>query len=1188
MKKFKLYSCAVFVCLLQGIFSVQAQCYTPTSGNIITDPECSNYPTSSSGWSKGWGNATAITGANAYCGTSVQVTGTCGGSIDYTLTGKLLPNTSYRLKCMLYSDKEAFITLNGCGINGLTSDYQITRNTGSTWQVVDFYFVTGTLASTQNFWLSSCSGSNQATDIRLDNLEIYQATEPVVTIPMEPMDSGKFVPTWESLKQYNEAPDWFQDAKFGIWAHWGPQCQPEQGDWFARFMYYPGSQQNWFTSTYGSATNLGFKEVINSWKAESWQPDSIVKLYKNAGAKYFFALGNHHDNLDLWDSKYQQWNTVNVGPKKNIIDGWEKAARANGLRFGVSIHASHAWSWYEPSQSYDGNLKASDGTGKWWDGLDPQELYAQNHAHSTGWNNSGTIHSQWNWVDGASIPSKTYCAKFYNRTMDMINKYNPDLIYFDDTSLPFVAVDDAGNRSITAVSDVGLKIAASYYNKSANANNGKVENVIFGKILNSDEKDCMVWDVERGIPDKPQAKHWQTCTCIGDWHYSRSVYDNNQYKSAITVLHMLIDIVSKNGNLLLNVPLRGNGTYDEKELAVVKGITAWMNVNKESIYDTRPWIQFGEGPTAERANALSAQGFNEGTSYDVNDIRYVKKGDSLLYVTVMGWPTNGKALLKSLATTQPYLVKNIKSVQILGGGNLTFTRNADGLSINLPATKPATANIGIAFKISLDTIVSFESLKGMIRIAEATDSVAKLNAGSNSGQYSPDAVVILEAAIVVAKANTAADSNSVISQAIATLQNAIVAFKSSSKTAGGIIDYSKTQNITNKYLKEARAFSRTGTSTVRFGQPANWNADFNIPQTDGSGTKQGIDKYPGYNTLMLGAWGEVTRSTVDATNARLYKKVTLPAGKYFFGANYNTLYQLSKGYIFASKTIPTIANVESTSIAFHSISTDAADNAMYGIEFSLLKETEVYLGWVADLTTTSNLEFRVKEIELIQVLAPTDNYVAENAVSASAGTDILLNFAEFARVYNTSGTYNSLSNTGYLVGATGGSLDLGVIDFGTNKYNKAFVNTANASTTLNAATYDLYLDDQATAFVSIPAVSTGSATSFTKSEIALGSIAGVHKVTLKFNKHTSSLFSAGFAVAGTNAVKEIKLSDIYKIYTTKNSIVIDGVTNNKIAVYSSDGTLVDFKTSVTGKVEFKVKQGVYLVEIDGKAVKVML
>jgi len=144
MKTNKLYSSAVLVCMLLGILGVQAQCYTPLypSGNIVTDPECANYPNAASGWSKGWGNAAAITGANAFCGTSIQVTASCGGSIDYTLTGKLVPNTSYRLKCMLYSDKEAYITLNGCGINGSTSDFQVMKNTGSTWQVVDFYFIT--------------------------------------------------------------------------------------------------------------------------------------------------------------------------------------------------------------------------------------------------------------------------------------------------------------------------------------------------------------------------------------------------------------------------------------------------------------------------------------------------------------------------------------------------------------------------------------------------------------------------------------------------------------------------------------------------------------------------------------------------------------------------------------------------------------------------------------------------------------------------------------------------------------------------------------------------------------------------------------------------------------------------------------------------------------------------------------
>lgn len=1104
----------------------------------------------------------------------------------------------------------------------------------------------------------------------------------------EPMDTGRFQPTWQSLRQYSAAPEWFEDAKFGIWAHWGPQCQPELGDWFARFMYFSTSQRTWFTNNYGTDPKLGFKEVINSWKAESWNPDALLSVYKAAGAKYFFALGNHHDNMDLWDSKYQPWNSVNVGPKKDLLDGWAKAARAQGLYFGVSIHASHAWTWYEGSQNYDGNLTAADGTGKWWAGFDPQDLYAQNHTHSTDWTNSGTIHSQWNWVNGASIPSTAYCNKFYNRTMDMIKKYNPDLIYFDDTSLPFVAVDNAGTRSTTTVSDVGLKIAASYYNKSANNNNGKVNNVIFGKILNDDEKECMVWDVERGIPDKPQKKHWQTCTCIGDWHYLAGA----TYKSASTVLHMLIDIVSKNGNLLLNIPLKGNGTYDSDEAVVLQGITSWMNVNKEGIYNTRPWVVFGEGPTAERANALSAQGFNEGTSYDVSDIRYVRKGDSVLYVTVMGWPTNGKAVLKQLSTNLPNLVRNIKSLKILGGGNLAYTRNTDGLTITLPATKPGTADIGIVFKITLDSL-TFSNYQGLIKVAERTDSIAKLNVGTSTGQYRSDSIASLEAAIVQAKLITSSNSAAEIKAAFDMLQASVISFNTYGRNTGGIIDYKYSQNITAKYLKEARIFSRSdavvlGTSrfgllgepwiytdnivnqsgvggfdnysssqsigiqkwnasdptitngkiyqvttlpagtyklkikvheqygllagedylsvtagnivpetanvstaalayydmsasstgsqvtvctftltattkvaigwscsiaasatsrsmrvneillldnagndvsatylknytniqrkdasSKRFGIPTNWTSFFNIPQTDGSGTKQGIDKYPGFSTLMLGVWNDVSNSTTDAKNAKLYKTVTLPAGTYFFGTSYDALYGMGSAYVFASTSIPTMANVESTSIACRKIGGDKIDTNVYGIEFNLSASTTLNIGWIADLTTAATQEFRAKEIVLLKVLSKTDTLDQTDALSSAGNADLLLNFSEFARVYSTSGTYamNPLNNTGYLIGTSGGSLDLGVIDFGTDKFDKVFVNTANTATLTGDASYTLYLDTVATPFATIPAVTTSGSTTPAKSqEIAIGSINGVHKVSLKFNNHTSSLFSVGF------------------------------------------------------------------------------
>ncbi|HMP91769.1 MAG TPA: alpha-L-fucosidase, partial [Phnomibacter sp.] len=294
----------------------------------------------------------------------------------------------------------------------------------------------------------------------------------------EPMATGKFEPTWQSLQQY-QTPEWFRNAKFGIWAHWGPQCQPEQGDWYARGMYEEGSNQyKWHVANYGHPSKVGFKEVIHDWKAQNWDPEKLVALYKRVGAQYFFAMANHHDNLDLWDSKYQEWNSVRVGPKKDIVAGWAAAAKKYNLPFGLSVHASRPWTWFEVAQGadksgefagipYDGKLTKADGKGTWWEGLDPQELYAQNHEPS-----KYTDFSQWwAWGGGASVPPSAYSEKFYNRTIDLINKFNPDLIYFDDNSLPLYPVSDAG-----------LKIAAHYYNHNMATHKGKLEGVLFGKV----------------------------------------------------------------------------------------------------------------------------------------------------------------------------------------------------------------------------------------------------------------------------------------------------------------------------------------------------------------------------------------------------------------------------------------------------------------------------------------------------------------------------------------------------------------------------------------------------------------------------------------------------------------------------------------------------------------------------------
>jgi alpha-L-fucosidase len=508
----------------------------------------------------------------------------------------------------------------------------------------------------------------------------------VVQTDIEPIAPGKFEPTWQSLSQY-KVPDWFRNAKFGIWAHWGPQCQPEQGDWYARGLYEYGSNYyKWQVANYGHPSKVGFKEVIHDWKAQNWEPEKLVKLYKRAGAQYFFAMANHHDNLDLWNSKYQEWNSVSVGPKKDIITGWANAAKKYGIPFGLSVHASHAWTFYEPSQRadtsgvykgipYDGKLTKADGKDTWWEGLDPQELYAQNHELSKGWG--------WEWQkDAVTPPSQAYCDKFYNRTMELINKYNPDLIYFDDTALPLYPASDAG-----------LKLAAHYYNHNMATHNGNLEAVLFGKILTEEQKKCMVWDVERGAPDKGQNLAWQTCTCIGDWHYNRWRYDANSYKSAKDVILTLVDIVSKNGNLLLNIPVRGDGSIDDKEVAILEAIAAWMDVNKESIFETRPWKVFGEGPVAETLNPMKEQGFNEGkVKLTAKDIRFVQKGN-VVYVTLLGIPSED-IVIKSLGK----LAGNIKKIEILGSKEkLSWNQAKESLFIKKPNVFPN--DISLVFKI---------------------------------------------------------------------------------------------------------------------------------------------------------------------------------------------------------------------------------------------------------------------------------------------------------------------------------------------------------------------------------------------------------------------------------------------------------------------------------------------------------
>jgi alpha-L-fucosidase len=504
-------------------------------------------------------------------------------------------------------------------------------------------------------------------------------------IPAPPgfgMAAGPFQPTWESLAANYQVPDWYRDAKFGIWAHWGPQCQPEMGDWYAQKMYqFNSAVYKFHVQKYGHPSKFGFKDVINEWKADKWEPEKLIALYKRAGAKFFAAMANHHDNMDMFDSTYQPWNSTKIGPKKDIVGGWMKATRDAGLRFAISSHGDRAWDWMQVSQGsdregplagvlYDGLLTKADGKGKWWEGLDPQDLYAQYHPRGRyGWNLSGNPPVDQNFIE-----------KFFNRTIDLIDKYHPDLLYFDDTVLP-----------IYPSSDIGLRIAAYFYNTNMARNGGKLEAVLTGKGLRGEQqRKALILDVERGVTSGGETLPWQTDTCIGSWHYERSVYDQHKYKTSKQVVQMLIDIVSKNGNLMLSIPVRGDGTIDEDEVACVEGIGRWMAPNGEGIYATRPWKVYGEGPSTVAGNQARGQfgGARDVRPYTAEDIRFTSKGN-LVYAFVMAWPEGGKVTLKSLAEGSENFPGKIARVELLGSPALVaFSRDTTGLVVTLPDQKP--------------------------------------------------------------------------------------------------------------------------------------------------------------------------------------------------------------------------------------------------------------------------------------------------------------------------------------------------------------------------------------------------------------------------------------------------------------------------------------------------------------------
>jgi alpha-L-fucosidase len=474
------------------------------------------------------------------------------------------------------------------------------------------------------------------------NSNVEEYTQDITTY-ISPLGTDVHKPDSASLAQNYTIPDWFKDAKLGVFIHWGVYAVPAFGnEWYPRNMYLEGSRvYDHHIKTYGPLTDFGYKDFIPMFKAEKFNAEEWLALFKESGIKYIVPVAEHHDGFSLYGSKFNKWNSVNMGPERDIIGELKEASLKYGLHFGLSSHrAENAW-------FFNGGLEIPS------DVRDPQyrSLYGELLEAPGG--------QTPDCPEGAGF-NENSINNWLKHTYELVDLYEPELFWFDWTvgKYPF--------RSTF------YQFMAYYYNNALDWDKGVVVNTKFGYGDN-----IQVFDIERGKSDKARDFPWQTDTSIGkkSWGY----IEGEENKTPNQIIDDFVDIVSKNGNLLLNIGPKADGTITDEQQAVLREIGRWLKVNGEAIYATRPWEVASEGTVAGTSGAFSD---NEESLYTAQDIRFTTKGNRL-YAISLAW-TDAEVLIKSIGED-----KKVGGIRMLGSDEkISWDQTPEGLKVSFPEKMP--------------------------------------------------------------------------------------------------------------------------------------------------------------------------------------------------------------------------------------------------------------------------------------------------------------------------------------------------------------------------------------------------------------------------------------------------------------------------------------------------------------------